>query len=1297
MPTSVRDTIKVEVPEAPRTSDEDSVLDFLSDLAASHSSSTSSSTFNAELRSSTSSFKHRFDSPEIKDYIQNECTPIASTSAQPYPITPPATPSLSRDRKRVLGPFTALEVAPAIPCQAEKQPKSIPLANLIPAGVIVLRSHSSLTIDGADGTEIHSDGWRKLRASSVWSTEPPPYLSEELQLRTPESLNSPPDLELDPVKSPRTPSTHAKGKRRKNSKASRASPAKRRRGSIESSSRNILADILHLQDALVISATFLTLENDVVVRIYLVPLDLTLAQLGGQKKRRIRPADSLVMSVFSQIQGNFKAWNGNLVDDAPSMFGVPDNKSLLELYREIPSPSADPKSFEALEGCSEDIREELAHILSDGPDGLKTELFPYQKASLAKMLAREWIPQRVPAPSYSRIQSTIDHSLEFFISVEGKVYLEPPTVLEPRGGLLAEEMGTGKTLICLSLVLATFRSMPNVSSVCCHLDGSPSHAPVLMTAVAEDFPFQPFCGTQERLRPRIALPLQGYEMSAHEQDEYNREIAFQAVQDAQRETKPLPSLRSLMIHYVKTRSIDYDEDDDPRLQGCLSDLSSNIPFYYVFPSSQQLDSREGRKGSLKPMKVLVSRATLAVVPTDLVSQWKDQLQTHVKESRLRVLVLRTSKDVFPPAAHLVNFDLIILSVARFTDAADDLKSPLRNIHWKRLIVDEGHTLSGANMLRKLASELRCEARWAISGTPTTNLRGADDDGALFAASSTIGGAETDFQKLGELYSRFLHHEAFVKPDAFRHTFTVPILHQQRGSERLANLLNRSIVRNAPQEIKEAYTLPPLTSQVIYLSFLEQERKTYNALLGLFASNSIQSQRIDQDYLFAPQQKKHLDELVLNLSTSSFFFASDGMIKFMKDAVEFSEERLASEKSKSWSDQDRQGLRKSISVMQEALSDREWCHAVTSTAVTIDIDGLDEELIPTFNAMISSSSVPAKTTIIPLGGLTQMRQDLKELRRPENFTWMDDVELVQDLITYERKRRWDVANPTLEPTLPQLKRKRGEQIEYRPLPDWSSFRQVTAGQTSSAKLNHVVSELRKYPESKFIIFCSTLTDLIFANLSEALDILEINHRVFAGSKGKRGDRGSLAAFFNNSTPQQCQALLLDAKLGGRGVHLTGADRVIMLEPIWIPDLEVQAVKRAHRLGQTKPVDVQVLVIRDSYEDELLKRRGQLSQSDFGKTKQPQRDDKLREMLQSAKYLDPIPTNGPVLSRTPVFRDDPTTLPAAKDNMAAESKPSISSLHPKFYSSYHNFAQDEAFDRLASSSPAKKVKKEVRFAD
>lgn len=222
----------------------------------------------------------------------------------------------------------------------------------------------------------------------------------------------------------------------------------------------------------------------------------------------------------------------------------------------------------------------------------------------------------------------------------------------------------------------------------------------------------------------------------------------------------------------------------------------------------------------------------------------------------------------------------------------------------------------------------------------------------------------------------------------------------------------------------------------------------------------------------------------------------------------------------------------------------------------------------------------------------------------------------------------------------------------------------------------ISQLRAYPMDKFIIFASALPDLHFATLSEALDLLQIKHVIYA-SHGKNRDRGGIAATFNSTTAIECQCILVDARLGGRGICLTAASRVIMLEPIWQPDLEVQAAKRAHRLGQTKPVDLQILVVPGSYEHSLLQRRAQLDPTgefqsfqkqygalacvltrlsficatttasptkDFSRTKVPQRDSQLSAVLQSAQYLEPSPTCArPMYSRT-LLMDDSNRLPS-----------------------------------------------------
>jgi len=48
-------------------------------------------------------------------------------------------------------------------------------------------------------------------------------------------------------------------------------------------------------------------------------------------------------------------------------------------------------------------------------------------------------------------------------------------------------------------------------------------------------------------------------------------------------------------------------------------------------------------------------------------------------------------------------------------------------------------------------------------------------------------------------------------------------------------------------------------------------------------------------------------------------------------------------------------------------------------------------------------------------------------------------------------------------------------------------------------------------------------------------------------------------------------LLSTRAGGLGINLTAADTVIFYESDWNPTMDLQAMDRAHRLGQTKEVN------------------------------------------------------------------------------------------------------------------------------
>ena len=51
---------------------------------------------------------------------------------------------------------------------------------------------------------------------------------------------------------------------------------------------------------------------------------------------------------------------------------------------------------------------------------------------------------------------------------------------------------------------------------------------------------------------------------------------------------------------------------------------------------------------------------------------------------------------------------------------------------------------------------------------------------------------------------------------------------------------------------------------------------------------------------------------------------------------------------------------------------------------------------------------------------------------------------------------------------------------------------------------------------------------------------------------------------------CKVFLISLKAGGLGLNLTAADYIFLLDPWWNPAVESQAIDRAHRIGQTRPV-------------------------------------------------------------------------------------------------------------------------------
>lgn len=64
------------------------------------------------------------------------------------------------------------------------------------------------------------------------------------------------------------------------------------------------------------------------------------------------------------------------------------------------------------------------------------------------------------------------------------------------------------------------------------------------------------------------------------------------------------------------------------------------------------------------------------------------------------------------------------------------------------------------------------------------------------------------------------------------------------------------------------------------------------------------------------------------------------------------------------------------------------------------------------------------------------------------------------------------------------------------------------------------------------------------------------------------------------------MLMSLKAGNLGLNMVAACHVILLDLWWNPTTEDQAIDRAHRIGQTRPVTVSRLTIQDTVEDRIL---------------------------------------------------------------------------------------------------------------
>jgi hypothetical protein len=242
------------------------------------------------------------------------------------------------------------------------------------------------------------------------------------------------------------------------------------------------------------------------------------------------------------------------------------------------------------------------------------------------MLQMETNPGMMFDPSYSRFTSATGEP--YFVNFTNMDITRTPTEFSlSRGGILCEQMGVGKTLMCLTLILVSLNQHTSL----------PEGMDVTELMNEDELRTYP-TATMATLRTAIGI---------------GEDEELEPWSEA--ELKGTPSLASMCADIVSKLYPGASRLDglSPNCQ-CLLDRPL---FYYRFPPPVRLPRGAKLVRHIPPQKMLVATSTLVVVPPILVKQWLAEAEKHLVPGALRIKVVADDKKDLPPIEELMAHDV----------------------------------------------------------------------------------------------------------------------------------------------------------------------------------------------------------------------------------------------------------------------------------------------------------------------------------------------------------------------------------------------------------------------------------------------------------------------------------------------------------------------------------------------------------------------------------------------------------------------------------------------------------------
>ncbi|WRX27929.1 SNF2 [Theobroma cacao] len=707
-----------------------------------------------------------------------------------------------------------------------------------------------------------------------------------------------------------------------------------------------------------------------------------------------------------------------------------------------------------------------------------------------------------------------------------------------------------------------------------------------------------------------------------------------------KEKPPSSRASSQDMRKVQFETLNLDDNDDDHNEGMKQEsVSSQVT------SNGAIEKSSSPSGQAKGRP---AAGTLIVCPTSVLRQWAEELNNKVtSKANLSVLVYHGSnrtKDPFELAKYdvvLTTYSIVSMEVPKQPPVrgdddekgkleGDNLSSmdfppsrkrkyspcsnkkgvkhkkevdelhvdsasrPLAKVGWFRIVLDEAQSIKNhRTQVARACWGLRAKRRWCLSGTPIQN---AIDD--LYS------------------YFRFLRYDPYAAYKSFCSSIKFPITKNPgKGYPKLQAILQTIMLRRTKGTLldgKPIINLPPKVIELKKVEFTKEERDFYSRLetdsrnqFKEYAAAGTVKQNYVNILLMLLRLRQACDHPLLVRGFDSNSLCSSSI----ETAKKLPEEKLT--------------------FLLSCLASLALCgicndppedavvavcgHVFCNQCISEHLSG-DDNQCPTTNCKVrlSASSVFSNATL---------SSTLSEQPGQDSSLNCSGSQIVEVIGPHSEDCSYGSSKIKAALQVLQLLAKPQDHSLKS-----SGCLEGLSDLHSGDSPNGVHDEKNFGTGESLNDSCKVLGEkaIVFSQWTRMLDLFEgclksssIHYRRLDGTMSVAARDKAVKDF--NALPE-VSVMIMSLKAASLGLNMVAACHVLLLDLWWNPTTEDQAIDRAHRIGQTRPVTVLRLTVKDTVEDRILalqQKKREMVASAFGEDETGGRQTRLT--VEDLEYL------------------------------------------------------------------------------